>query len=351
MNQPNFYQPTKLPLEPFRSNLLKKKLIKAKALIKKFNEMMKKVEDPEKVFFLLSAREIVSCLQSPHDPLSALEFLEKKALGFAPQKKDRDLFRVFDYSVALKKIKKLKNRKITTGFLCNVHSHFEAGYHKNDERGALRKKINWIGPEGGKRDEALYFPPHPSQLLPFMKNLNEYYKIEEKEPLLQIAIYFAQFLLIHPFMDGNGRVGRSLLPIMFYQKGVTKTLLLYMSPYFHRNRKNYSYFLYKISSEEDWTTWILFFLEGLIQETTHSIKWAQKILKAYRGMLKEVKEIPGSRKVVDELFAKGILPQEEITKKGLKVVEELVRKKWVFVDKRKMVSVKPLLTILRLEKA
>ena len=99
-----------------------------------------------------------------------------------------------------------------------------------------------------------------------MRKLNAYVNKKEKDPLVQLAIYFAQLLIIHPFMDGNGRLARSLVPIFLYKKGLISTPRFYLSAYFKRHRLEYFKRLYMISKKKDWEGWIRFFLQGIIEE-------------------------------------------------------------------------------------
>lgn len=137
---------------------------------------------------------------------------------------------------------------------------------KPGSAGKLRDKQNWIGFEGCKIEEAYFYPPRPAIVRTEMRKLLKYLRGPEKDPLVQIAIFFGQLLIIHPFMDGNGRLGRLLLPVLFHQKKLTRAPNFYMSSYFQKHRVKYFDALYEISHSGDWEGWIRFFLKGIIKQ-------------------------------------------------------------------------------------
>ncbi len=99
-----------------------------------------------------------------------------------------------------------------------------------------------------------------------MENLLHYCNQIDPFPLVQIAIAFAQFLIIHPFMDGNGRVARILIPLLLYKKNLLPYPLLFLSRYFKDHRLTYFRQLFAITEKQQWEQWILFFLKGIARE-------------------------------------------------------------------------------------
>lgn len=107
-----------------------------------------------------------------------------------------------------------------------------------------------------------------------MENLLQYMRKQEADPLVQLAIAFAQLLIIHPFMDGNGRVGRVMIPLFTYKKGVTSKPILHLSRYFKKHRLAYFEKLFAITTNKMWEEWIRFFLKGVIVESERLRKLA-----------------------------------------------------------------------------
>ena len=129
----------------------------------------------------------------------------------------------------------------------------------------------------------LVCPPEPGEVL--MKALFEwesYYHQEQPDSLGQLAIVHAQFEILHPFLDGNGRLGRILIPIFLYEKKILPRPMFYMSAYFERNRDAYINHLRVLGTNKDsWNQWITFFLEGLIDQAHENYSKAKSILNLY----------------------------------------------------------------------
>jgi Fic family protein len=159
-----------------------------------------------------------------------------------------------------------KKQPLTLALFCNLHRKILSETKSTKEAGKFRTQQNWIGPEGCSREEGYFFPP-PFKLVPkYMQNLKHYINSKEKDPLVQLAIFFAQLLIIHPFMDGNGRLARRLIPIILHKKEVLSRPLFEMEGYFKKNRGKYFEKLFQISTNNDWEGWICFFLEGIIEQ-------------------------------------------------------------------------------------
>ncbi len=162
---------------------------------------------------------------------------------------------------ALRLIRQKKGHTLSPAFIKQVHALLT-----NKEPGCIRNRQNWVGPTGCRMEEAFCYPPAPRYVLPYLKKLEKYAESQDGDPLIQTGIIFAQFLMIHPFMDGNGRVARLLIPFLLYKKGVTSAPLFYMSGYFQKYRKEYFDRLLALSKEHDWEGWITFFLKGVVEQ-------------------------------------------------------------------------------------
>jgi len=114
-----------------------------------------------------------------------------------------------------------------------------------------------------------------------LKNFEEYTNFDEKDVLVQLAIVHAQFEIIHPFGDGNGRMGRIILPLFLNFKKVLSTPMLYLSEYFESNRQEYYHKLQNISNKNEWEDWIRYFLKAVIDQSRTNIEKAKKIQSLY----------------------------------------------------------------------
>lgn len=155
---------------------------------------------------------------------------------------------------------------------------FQKGRGSDQEPGEFRRSQNWIG--GTRPGNALFVPPPPDYVNPSMADLEKYlHGIPEKVPtLIKAALSHVQFETIHPFLDGNGRVGRLLIPLLLCYEGILSEPLLYMSLYFKQNRSQYYDLLTKVRLEGDWEEWLLFFVEGIQQTAVGALITAQRLL-------------------------------------------------------------------------
>jgi Fic family protein len=152
-----------------------------------------------------------------------------------------------------------RKKKISFALMCQLHRIV-----KEDPTSKFRTKQNWIGKEGCTIEQAYFLPPKPTSVPKLMKELKNYLHAKEKDPLVQLAIFFAQLLIIHPFMDGNGRVARLLIPLFLYEKKLTSSVKFFMDSYFKKHRTAYFEKLFAITTDGDWEGWIDFFLKGVI---------------------------------------------------------------------------------------
>ena len=118
--------------------------------------------------------------------------------------------------------------------------------------GEFRKDQNWIGPYGCTIEQATFVPPSPLQLFDHLQAWESYMSEEDIDPIVQTAIVHAQFELLHPFKDGNGRIGRLLIPLFMYSKKILSSPMFYLSAYLESHREEYYARLRAISDQGDW---------------------------------------------------------------------------------------------------
>ena len=205
-----------------------------------------------------------------------LLLLESKAALAAQRLKKGEKEPLLHYCRAVKKgVRDIKTKQISKHLLCALHKHVKWGF-KNANAGQYRTKQNWIGAKHCTKEEADFLPPTVKQMHRSMQNLLLYCNRKSKEPLVQIAICVAQLLIIHPFMDGNGRLARIFATLLIYKKNLLPYPLLFLSPYFQTHRKAYIRKLYEITEKGKWEEWILFFLKGVREAGNKSYQIALK---------------------------------------------------------------------------
>ena len=156
---------------------------------------------------------------------------------------------------------------------------------RNRAPGEFRKLQNWIGPAGAPRKEATYVPPPPGHLMnQALSNLERFIHADTGLPaLVEIALIHYQFEAIHPFLDGNGRIGRLLISLLFIRRSLLSQPLLYLSAYFERHRAAYYDHLLAVSQRGAWEDWLKFFLRGVAQEAGDASRRAQRLLDQHQA--------------------------------------------------------------------
>ena len=172
--------------------------------------------------------------------------------------------------------------------------------------GELRTGQNWIGPRGTPIQEARFVPP-PASLVPDLLSDWERFVNDDVEmpPLVQCALMHYQFEAIHPYFDGNGRIGRLLIILFLCVKDVLPKPLLYLSDYFDRNRGDYYDHLYNVSLTGNWEPWLRYFLEGVAEQAQDAVVRAgnlRALQERYRAMLQEQHASSNVLRLLDELF-------------------------------------------------
>ena len=147
-----------------------------------------------------------------------------------------------------------------------------------------------------------------------LSNFEKYVHYEEKDRLVQLAIVHAQFEIIHPFLDGNGRVGRILIPLFLFEKKVLHSPMFYVSEYLESHREEYYARLRAITEEKKWDEWIEFFLKAVVEQAKANSVKAKAILTLYEKKKERITEVTHSQyaiKVLDTLFKKPIFSTTE----------------------------------------
>lgn len=253
----------------------------AHRVIEHFEDILQTTATPSTVLYLLTIDESISSVHTFKGTLKKVlcpEVFAKNPPKIEP---------ILNYKKAL--FFAGKQKRLTCQVLCKIHAlcQKKSMKHKTDI-GRLRKRQNWIGPEGCPIEKGLFFPPKASLVPKYMKNLQAYLSYREKDPLVQLAIYFAQFLCIHPFMDGNGRVGRITLPVFLWHKKLISHPLFFMSGYFTRHYDTYFERLFHIYEKQGWEDWIIFFLKGVIEEGEKNCRKAQKLIELYNEWARQL---------------------------------------------------------------
>jgi Fic family protein len=221
--------------------------------------------------------------------------------------KNADVEEVINYRHAMREAAiSLRSRPITLALVRSLHQILMTGVRGQDkEPGRFRTEQNWIGPKGCVIDNANFVPPAPVILMEHLEAWERYIVGEDLDPLVQAAIVHAQFEIIHPFIDGNGRIGRLLIPLFLFCKERIHTPMFYLSGYLESNRDEYYARLRGITERGEWNEWVQFFLRAVTEQANTNIAAATNIYALYERMKTEVRDTTHSQHsalLVDVLF-------------------------------------------------
>jgi len=189
----------------------------------------------------------------------------------------------------------------------------------NKMPGEFRREQNWIGNTGCPIEQATFVPPSPLRLMDYLQAWETYVAGGDLDVLLQCAVVHAQFELIHPFKDGNGRIGRLLIPLFLYLKRALATPNFYLSGYLESHREVYYARLQAISRDNDWTGWIAFFLEAVTQQALTNTQRVRAMMTLYENMKQRIAELTRSQyaiAVLDALFDRPIFQSADFVQRS-----------------------------------
>jgi Fic family protein len=192
-----------------------------------------------------------------------------------------DVAEVVNYVAAMNHgLRRLESLPVSVRLVREIHEKLLDGVRGSHlTPGELRTSQNWIGPAGCTLNEATFVPPPPHEVGPALSDLEKFLHSDSQLPLLvKIGLAHAQFETIHPFLDGNGRVGRLLITFLLCEREVLQKPVLYLSYYFKKHRTEYYRLLQAVRDEGDWESWIEFFVQGVIEVSDQATETARRIL-------------------------------------------------------------------------
>ena len=233
---------------------------------------------------------------------------------------ESDVNEVINYVRAMEHgIKRLEKLPISSRLICEIHGILMKGVRGDYAApGEMRRSQNWIGSPGCALTDATYVPPPVPEMKACFSDLEKYIHSDAMEPpLIQCALVHYQFEAIHPFLDGNGRIGRLLITFMLLERKLLSQPLLYLSDFFEEYRDEYYRLLLNVSQKGDWKAWLTFFLNGVCQQSEDALATVQKLLdlqKQYRDTATG-RNVPKSvTRLIDHLFASPIISISELSK-------------------------------------
>lgn len=321
MRQP--YKPMQLPLDCIDWGSLVSLVAQANAALARYDGILENMVNPALLLSPLTTQEAVlsSRIEGTQATLEeVLEFEADPRRKIEPNKR-ADIQEIINYRQAMQHaVELLEKRPLSLNLIRELHSILlDSVRGANKAPGEFRRIQNWIGPPGCSIEEATFVPPSPDMLPDALDNWEKYFHFDEKERLVQLAVIKAQFELIHPFIDGNGRIGRMLVPLFLYEKRLLSKPMFYLSAYLERNRELYYQRLNAISEKNDWDGWIRFFLTAVTDQAKDNTRKARAILDLYEEMKRRVPEITRSQyaiQAIDALFASPVFQSADFVRRS-----------------------------------
>jgi Fic family protein len=258
---------------------------------------------------------------------SLSELLADEAGQGVPVSPD-DVHEVRNYVVALDYgIDRLRSLPISLRLVRELHQRLMQGVRGDRATpGEFRRSQNWIGPHGSTPANAPYVPPPPREMQEALAAWEVFlHRRDELPDLVQCALMHEHFEAIHPFLDGNGRVGRLLITLFLIERGRLSQPLLYLSEFIERNRDDYYRGLMRVRTHGDWNGWLHYFLAGVEWSARRAVRQARQLLALREDMRASVAAQPRALALVDPLFENPYLDANRI-KRLLGVSDPTARK-------------------------
>lgn len=315
VRQPNHYSafiPEPLPPVPQIAidGAMQTMLSKADRALGRLDGSIQTLPDPDMFVYMYVRKEAVLSSQIEGTQSSLNDLLEAEA-AIRDANRPADVSEVINYVSAMNYgLKRLGELPISVRLIRELHEKLMHGVRGNHASpGELRRSQNWIGPGGSTLRDAVFVPPPPHEVESLLSDLERFIHAESDIPaLIKVGLIHAQFETIHPFLDGNGRIGRLLIAFFLCEKEILLKPVLYLSYWFKLHRARYYELLQAIRDRGEWEEWIKFFLEGVATVSLEATETARAIVT-----LREA-----HRRIVTDRFGRA-------AGNGLRILEDLYK--------------------------
>jgi Fic family protein len=277
--------------------------------------------NPDLFVFMYVRKEAVLSSQIEGTQSSLQDLLAAEAQLFE-QTLPRDVDEVINYVRAMNHgLARLAELPVSVRLIREIHAALMHGVRGGRlQPGELRTSQNWIGPAGCTLATATFVPPPHHAVPAALGGLETFlHAADELPPLVKIALAHVQFETIHPFLDGNGRVGRLLITFLLTERGVLHKPVLYLSHYFKQHRQTYYEHLQAVRDQGAWEAWLAFFLRGVIEVAGEAAETARRILQLREqhraAITAQLGRAAGNgHKVLESLFDRPIVAVNDVQK-------------------------------------
>lgn len=301
---------------------LQTELSQADRALGRLDGAVSSMPNPDLFVLMYVRKEAVLSSQIEGTQSSLQDLLAAEANLYGPAGRARDVDEVVNYVAAMKYgLSRLSELPVSVRLFREIHAQLLEGVRGGAMMpGELRTSQNWIGPGGCTLNEATFVPPPPHVVPDALGDLEKFLHRQDDLPLLvKIGLAHAQFETIHPFLDGNGRIGRLLITFLLTERKVLHKPVLYLSHFFKRHRQEYYDHLQAVREQGDWEGWITFFLRGVAEVSAESTETVRRILVLREDHRSAITENLGraagnGHRVLDCLYDRPIVEVNDIRK-------------------------------------
>ena len=280
--------------------------------------LARSIPNPHLLMIPFVRREAVlsSRIEGTQASLSDLYAYEAAQLPLFEQ--SPDVREVYNYVQALEYgLERLRTFPLSLRLIREIHEHLMTSVRgEHQTPGEFRRSQNWIGPPGCTLNDATYVPPPVSEMLEALDKFERFLHAPTPlPPLVRLGLIHYQFEAIHPFLDGNGRVGRLLVTLLLCTWNLLPEPLLYLSAYFAMHQQTYYDLLLSVSQQGSWESWVTFFLNGISSQARDAVARAQRmqnLREDYRAQFQTARAAARLLQVVDLLFARPLLTVRQV---------------------------------------
>lgn len=273
-----------------------------------------------------------SRIEGTHATLEDIYQYESGQLSFVEP--NSDAREVHNYVVALDYgISRLNTLPVSLRLIRELHQRLMEGVRGDMwTPGEFRRTQNWIGPAGSTLETAPYVPPPVDEMMDVLGQFERYIHVHSDiPPIVRAGLIHYQFEAIHPFLDGNGRVGRLLIALLLCQWGLLPQPLLYLSNYFEKNRSEYYARLLAVSQQGEWEEWLAFFLAGVrdqSHEVSTRVQKLQTLRENYHRLFAGQRNVIGLQNLLDFLIGHPIVTVRQV-QKGLNLADYKIAQRYI----------------------
>lgn len=295
---------------------------RANASLSRYDGLLESLVNPQILLSLLVMKEAELSSRIEGTIATANEVYQLQAGEKFTPEKNADIDEIINYRSTLRTAgQNIVENPLSLHLLRQMHANLMQGVRGQDKKpGKFRDTQNWIGPRGCTLEQATYVPPSPILLNELLEQFIEFANKDSEflDPIIQAALIHAQFELIHPFDEGNGRIGRILIPLLLVRRGSIVSPSLYISGYLEAHREEYYQRLENISASGDWLGWIVFFLNAVTLQSESNLILVRKIIELYEHKKREILDLLHTDQaiyILDMLFDTPIFRANELHKR------------------------------------